>query len=92
MTRAVFFDEEHARAATARLVRDGFEASCERQRFAGEDDDEDHPWVVLSDAPVVDARAARRASTTAGWSPTSHRRRRTPLVLPAAPRRIKREL
>ena len=24
-----------------------------RERFAGEDDDEDHPWTVLTDAPVV---------------------------------------
>ncbi|MET0998692.1 MAG: (deoxy)nucleoside triphosphate pyrophosphohydrolase, partial [Marmoricola sp.] len=53
MTRGVFFDEEHARAAAARLAQDGFEATCRRQRFAGEDDDEDHPWVVATDAPVV---------------------------------------
>ena len=34
-----------------RLLRDGFDASCDREPFAGEDDDEDHPWVVSSDAP-----------------------------------------
>ena len=51
--RGVFFDEDDARAAVARLARDGFEAACERERFAGEDDDEDHPWVVTTDAPVV---------------------------------------
>ena len=37
----------------ARLLRDGFDATCEREPFAGEDDDEDHPWVVATDAPVV---------------------------------------
>ena len=51
--RGVFFDEDHARAAVARLSREGFDAACERERFAGEDDDEDHPWVVSTDAPVV---------------------------------------
>ena len=51
--RGVFFEEEHAASAVARLRRDGFEASYERQAFAGEDDDEDHPWVVVTDAPGV---------------------------------------
>ena len=37
----------------SRLVRDGFDATCAREPFAGEDDDEDHPWVVSTDAPVV---------------------------------------
>ena len=51
--RAIFFDEEHAAAAVARLRRDGYQAGAERERLAGEDDDEDHPWAVVSDAPAV---------------------------------------
>lgn len=51
--RAIFFDEDDAAAVVARLVRDGFEARAERERLAGEDDDEDHPWAVLSDAPEL---------------------------------------
>ena len=51
--RAIFFDEEHAAAAVARLRRDGYAADVQRERLAGEDDDEDHPWAVLSDAPLV---------------------------------------
>ncbi|MGH3370091.1 MAG: (deoxy)nucleoside triphosphate pyrophosphohydrolase, partial [Nocardioidaceae bacterium] len=49
--RAVFYAEEDAAAVMARLVHDGFEATMTRERFAGEDDDEDHPWAVLTDAP-----------------------------------------
>ena len=51
--RGIFFDEDHARAAVARLVADGYDARLERERLAGEDDDEDHPWAVLTDAPDI---------------------------------------
>ncbi len=51
--RAVFLDEDDARAVAARLRSDGFSAAVARERLAGEDDDEDHPWAVLSDAPEI---------------------------------------
>ena len=51
--RAVFFDEDVARLVVARLVADGFEATASREPFAGEDDDEDHPWAVTTDAPAL---------------------------------------
>ncbi len=51
--RAVFFDEADARAVALRLLADGFDADVLRERFAGEDDDEDHPWAVRTDAPQV---------------------------------------
>ena len=47
--RGIFFDEEHARAAAARLAADGWQAGVQRERLAGEDDDEDHPWAVVGD-------------------------------------------
>ena len=53
MIRAVFFEEPHARAAAHRLVSDGFRAEVVVERLAGEDDDLDHPWAVLTDAPEV---------------------------------------
>ena len=49
--RAVFFEEDHALTVAAHLVADGFLAEVVRERLAGEDDDLDHPWAVLSDAP-----------------------------------------
>jgi hypothetical protein len=88
--RGVFFDEDHARAAVARLARDGFDASCARQQFAGEDDDEDHPWVVATDAPVVMLELL--VEQYDGWlEPDAPPAPTTPLVLPTAPRRVRRE-
>ncbi len=84
--RGVFFEEEHARAVVARLVRDGFEASCERQAFAGEDDDEDHPWVVLTDAPAVMLEILVEQHD--GWlEPEPGPPSTAPFTLPTAPRR-----
>ena len=87
--RAIFFDEEHARAAAARLVSDGWQAGVERERLAGEDDDEDHPWAVTSDAPVFVLELL--VDEYDGWLDEG----RTapplpPLDLPSAPKRIKR--
>jgi hypothetical protein len=89
--RGVFFDEDHARTVVARLLRDGFDASCVREPFAGEDDDEDHPWVVTSDAPVVVLELL--VEEYDGWlEPDEAPAPATPLDLPTQPRRVKREL
>ena len=86
LVRGIFFEEDDARAVGARLRVDGFEATVARERLAGEDDDEDHPWAVLSDAPefVLELLVERYD----GWldvpeppAPPS------PLDLPTAPRR-----
>lgn len=91
--RAIFFDEDDARRVVARLVRDGFAATVERERLAGEDDDEDHPWAVVSDAPEVvlevlvdqhDGWLDAEAPTTPPVAPLP------PLDLPRSPRRVKR--
>ena len=89
--RAIFFDEDHAGAVVHRLQREGYDASMVRERFQGEDDDEDHPWAVLSDAPefllemLVDEHD--------GWLDRDEDSPTEPLVLPTlpvAPKRIKR--
>ena len=89
--RAIFFSDDDARATAARLRADGYEAAVTRERLAGEDDDEDHPWAVTSDAPsfllelLVDERD--------GWLDDEHEPAPAPLPpldLPTAPRRIKR--
>lgn len=51
--RGIFFDEDAARAAERQLLAEGFEVTVTRERFAGEDDDEDHPWAVITDAPQI---------------------------------------
>lgn len=92
--RAIFFDENHAAAVAARLRADGFEASVERERLAGEDDDEDHQLAVTTDAPAVMLEVLVDAYD--GWldevapSPSSLPPARTPLDLPTAPRRVNR--
>ncbi len=88
--RAIFFDEDDARAVVARLLADGFEASAVRERLAGEDDDEDHPWAVVSDAPGFMLEVL--VDTHDGWLDEGEETAppAAPLVLPAAPLRIKR--
>jgi hypothetical protein len=88
--RAIFFDEDDARAVVARLRADGFEADVARERLAGEDDDEDHPWAVLSDAPAFMLEVLVDAHD--GWLDEGEEQSDppAPLHLPTAPRRIKR--
>ena len=89
--RAVFFDEDDAREAGLRLVADGFAAEVVRERLAGEDDDEDHPWAVLTDAPeiLVELLVERYdgwLDTDPGASATGPQPLLPPLDLPLAPR------
>jgi len=88
--RAIFFDEIDAQAVVARLRTDGFEASLERERLAGEDDDEDHPWAVISDAPAFMLEMLVDAFD--GWldEVAPEPPALPPLDLPTAPRRTKR--
>jgi hypothetical protein len=88
--RAIFFDADEARAAVAELEREGWSASLSRERLAGEDDDEDHPWALTSDAPAF--RLELLVDAHDGWldegdelSPGL-----PPVELPVEPRRIKR--
>ena len=86
--RAVFFEAEVAERVAALLVADGFDATVARERLQGEDDEEDHPWAVLTDAPVIVVEVL--VDRFDGWldedgvPPPA-----APLDLPDAPRRIK---
>jgi hypothetical protein len=88
--RAVFHEEDDARRVVARLRADGFAADAARERFAGEDDDEDHPWAVVTDAPEFALELL--AEEYDGWvdhdaeAPPAPA---PPLDLPDGPRRIK---
>ncbi|HSV38561.1 MAG TPA: hypothetical protein VLI04_07355 [Nocardioidaceae bacterium] len=86
--RAVFFDEDVAATVAARLISDGFEASVVRERLHGEDDDEDHPWAVLTDAPAIVVEVL--VDRYDGWLDEGEAAPPpAPLELPDAPRRIK---
>ena len=90
--RGIFFDEDDAATVVAKLVAAGYGARVVRERLAGEDDDEDHPWAVLTDAPeaeldmLVDQYDGwlEHDEAETGWTPPS------PIELPTQPRRIKR--
>ena len=87
--RAIFFDEDDAQAVVARLRADGFTARLERERLAGEDDDEDHPWAVVSDAPGFMLEVL--VDTHDGWLDEEQPAAApAPVELPVEPRRIKR--
>ncbi len=88
--RGVFFDEDDARAVLARLVTDGWESSLRRDRFQGEDDDEDQPWIVVSEAPALVLELL--VEEYDGWLDSGEEATRPvpPLDLPAAPKRVKR--
>ena len=87
--RAIFFEEEHAHQVVRRLVADGFEATAEREQLAGEDDDEGHPWAVVTDAP--DFLLELMVDELDGWLDFETPQTNTPpLVLPVAPVRVKR--
>lgn len=87
--RGIFDERDDAEMAASQLRNEGYEAWTERERFAGEDDDEDHAWAVLTDAPAV--RLELVVEELAGWydagdaddaSPPA-----APLDLPDQPRR-----
>ena len=84
--RGIFFDADAARDVERRLIADGYEVTLTREPYAGEDDDEDHPWSVTTDAPAVVLELL--VDEHDGWldddAPPAPS---TPLDLPAAPRR-----
>ena len=87
--RGIFFDEEDAAAVVARLVAAGYDARSVREQLAGEDDDEGHPWAVLTDAPelVLDLLV----DEFDGWLDVDEPQpSHPPLELPTEPRKIKR--
>ena len=89
--RGIFFDEDDARAVERRLISDGYTGEVVRERLAGEDDDEDHPWAVLTDAP--DFVLELFVEEYDGWLDAEDEQPSAPpppLDLPAAPKRVKR--
>jgi hypothetical protein len=88
--RGIVFDEDSARAVQRRLVADGYAATLTRERYAGEDDDEDHAWAVVTDAPAVALDLLLDAHD--GWlEDAAGQEPAAPLELPDAPRRRHRE-
>jgi hypothetical protein len=85
--RGIVFDEDAARDIERRLRSEGYAVTVGREPNALEDDDADHPWVVVTDAPMVvldllvDAHDGWLDEGAAARPPVA------PFVLPDAPRR-----
>ncbi|MFL6061114.1 MAG: hypothetical protein ACJ72E_07785 [Marmoricola sp.] len=85
--RGIFFDEDAARDVQRRLLAQGYDVTLSREPYAGEDDDEDHPWALSTDAPsivleiLVDEHDGWFDDEAPAAPPPA------PLDLPAAPRR-----
>ncbi|MEV6288443.1 hypothetical protein [Kribbella sp. NPDC051770] len=82
MEIAYFWEREDAAAVASQLG-----GELRRGRFHGEDDDEDHPWLVLlpgpADLAVVEAYD--------GWlEPADEQPAPEPPPLPTAPKRLKK--
>jgi hypothetical protein len=87
--RGIFFCEDDAAAVVARLRSSGYDAHVARERLAGEDDDEGHPWAVLTDAPELVLELL--VDEYDGWLDVADEPpARPPLELPTEPRKIKR--
>lgn len=90
VVRGVLFDAEAAEQVARRLRADGYSATVSRERLAGEDDDEDHPWVVSTDAPS--AALDILLDPYDGWlDEGGDAAPAAPLDLPDAPRRRHRD-
>lgn len=83
LCRAILFDEADAEAVAARLIADGFAASILRERLAGEDDEEDQPWAVLTDAPVLVVEVL--VERYDGWLDVDEEPADRPVALPPLP-------
>ena len=87
--RGIFFGEDDAAMVVAKLRAAGYDAEVERERLAGEDDDEDHPWAVLTSAPELELELL--VEQYDGWLDVPDEQpARPPLELPTEPRKIKR--
>lgn len=87
---AYFSERRDAEEVARQLAVDG--AVVRRERFHGEDDDEDHPWVVVLPPDVDPTAAEELVGRYDGWlaTPTPPDPPPTPPpALPTAPRRLK---
>jgi hypothetical protein len=86
--RGIFFSEDEARTVERLLAGDGYDVALSRVRYAGEDDDEDHPWAVSTDPPAL--LHEQHVDRYEGWLDDDDDAKPSPapLELPATPKRL----
>lgn len=88
MTRIYFDDPEDSVELAKALTAEGYGVRTVREAFAGEDDSDDHAWVLEIDQS--DERIVEMVDVYGGWLPGDDRLPAEPLPLPDEPRRLKR--
>jgi hypothetical protein len=92
--RVTFHDADEADALVQALLTGGYDAGVARERFSGEDDDEEIVYVVHTDAPA--AELAELVDGIDAWVEVSDPMSGTsaavaPPPLPEAPHRRRRD-
>lgn len=87
MTR-IYFDEPKDSTELAKaLEAEGYIVETVREAFAGEDDSDDHAWVLV--VAQSDDRITDMVDVYGGWLPGDERLDIEPLPLPGEPKRLK---
>ena len=87
MTRIYFDDPEDSTDLSKALQAEGYGVKTVREAFAGEDDSEDHAWVLEVDGS--DDRITEMVDVYGGWLQGDARLPAEPLPLPGEPKRLK---
>ncbi|MCW2748262.1 MAG: hypothetical protein JWP10_1404 [Nocardioidaceae bacterium] len=86
---SIYFDEQDEGVALVEALRaEAYDVSVRRVGFAGEDDSQDHAWVVEVAADAD--RIAALVEVHGGWVASDERVVATPLPLPTGPKKLKR--
>lgn len=94
MTRIYFDEPEDSVELVKALAEEGFAVETVREAFAGEDDADDHAWVLV--VAGDDERIIEMVDVYGGWlvgderlpdEPLPH----SPSVLPDQPKRLKKD-
>lgn len=87
MTRIYFDDPEDSVELAKALQSEGYTVETVREAFAGEDDSEDHAWVLV--VAQSDERIVEMVDVYGGWLSGDERLPAEPLPLPGEPKRLK---
>lgn len=88
MTRIYFDEPEDAGELAKALEVEGYDVETLREAFAGEDDSDDHAWVLV--VAQSDDRIVEMVDVYGGWLTGDERLPDEPLPLPDQPKRLKK--
>ena len=84
----IYFDTDgDAVELMTALEAEGYTTNLQREAFAGEDDGEDHAWVL--EVEPFDDRVIEMVDVYGGWMPGDEQLPADPLDLPGEPKRLK---